>query len=246
MQTFTDSHGREWLVRLTVGKIATVYERLGLSIYMLVEGDQTELAELLDNYPLLANVVYLLCRGQARQMRVTPAEFARSIAEIEGMQQAFVRALVRFFPPPDPKQKKKPEGGAPRTHDSWERTILEAAGVAGLDPLKHSLRTIHHVAMGRQSESWWHTAHLLAQTANLHRDKKKRPTPYTPAEVNPFVAATTAATKEKKDGTALITSMAPGMLSPDKSDRFALIIAAKHYAKETGDWTEFNRLAKGE
>ena len=36
MQAFTDSHGRDWLIRLTVGSIANVYERLGLSCYALV------------------------------------------------------------------------------------------------------------------------------------------------------------------------------------------------------------------
>lgn len=33
---------------------------------------------------------------------------------------------------------------------------------------------------------WWHTANLLAQQANLHRDKHKQPRP--PIEFNPFAA----------------------------------------------------------
>lgn len=67
---------------------------------MLVENEQRGLAELLDNAPLLANVVYLLCCSQARRIHVCPSDFCRGITEIEGMQEAFIHALVRFFPDP--------------------------------------------------------------------------------------------------------------------------------------------------
>jgi hypothetical protein len=239
MQAFTDTFGREWLVRLTVGNIADVYDRLGLSIYMLVENDQADLAELIDDLPLLANVVYLLCRTEARALQVDPAGFCRGIGEVESMQDAFLRALVRFFPDPDPKRKEKAGSGTEkRDHDWWERNIMEAAGVAGLDPLGHSLRTIQSVAMGRQAEAWGHTSNIMAQVANIHRDKKKRGTPFTPQEFNPILMAAA----KPKDGTSLIASVATGMLAPDKAAKFALIIAAKQHAKETGDWSEFKRL----
>jgi hypothetical protein len=180
-------------------------------------------------------------------MRVSPSDFARGIGEIESMQQAFLAALVRFFPQPDPKRQKNPGPTEPRTHDYWEKIVLEAAGVANMDPLKHSLRTIHLVASGRQSDAWWHTAHMIAHSANLHRDRKKKGTPYTAAECNPYLLAQKGE-ERKRTGTALIGSVVTGMFAPDKAGRFQMIIEARNKARETNDpadWAEFKRLAEG-
>jgi len=40
----------------------------------------------------------------------------------------------------------------------------------------------------RRREVWSHTATLLAMTANVHRNPKKRPRPFTPAEFHPLLA----------------------------------------------------------
>jgi len=41
------------------------------------------------------------------------------------------------------------------------------------------------MAEARSRERWAHTSALLALIANVHRDHRKKPTPYKPADFNP-------------------------------------------------------------
>ena len=41
------------------------------------------------------------------------------------------------------------------------------------------------MAEARSKERWSHTSALLALLANIHRDRKRKPTPYRPADFNP-------------------------------------------------------------
>lgn len=42
------------------------------------------------------------------------------------------------------------------------------------------------MAEGRIRERWTHTSAVLALLANIHRDRRKRPTPYKPADFDPY------------------------------------------------------------
>jgi len=42
------------------------------------------------------------------------------------------------------------------------------------------------MAEGRSRAEWSHTASILALIANTNRDKRKKPTPFTPADFNPW------------------------------------------------------------
>lgn len=42
------------------------------------------------------------------------------------------------------------------------------------------------MAEGREEREWARTSALLALVANVNRDTKKRPKPYTPDEFNPY------------------------------------------------------------
>ncbi len=42
------------------------------------------------------------------------------------------------------------------------------------------------MAEARCRERWSHTAAVLALLANCHRDPRKKPTPYKPADFNPY------------------------------------------------------------
>ncbi len=61
------------------------------------------------------------------------------------------------------------------------------------------------MAQSKSQDNWNHTAALLAMMANVNRDRKKKPTPFKPADFNPYAAGT------KKMGAA-ITSENIGML----------------------------------
>jgi hypothetical protein len=42
------------------------------------------------------------------------------------------------------------------------------------------------MAEARSRERWAHTSALMALTANIHRDHRKKPSPYKPVDFNPY------------------------------------------------------------
>ena len=42
------------------------------------------------------------------------------------------------------------------------------------------------MADSRRQNEWQHTSAILAMLANIHRNPKKKPQPFTPAEFNPL------------------------------------------------------------
>ena len=61
------------------------------------------------------------------------------------------------------------------------------AGIVGVDPLPLTLRELVWMAEARRRDQWSHTATLLAMTANVNRNPKKRATPYSPLDFHPLV-----------------------------------------------------------
>jgi hypothetical protein len=51
------------------------------------------------------------------------------------------------------------------------------------------------MADARRRDAWQHTSALLAMLANVHRNPKKKPQPFTPAEFNPLVERKHASVK---------------------------------------------------
>lgn len=49
-----------------------------------------------------------------------------------------------------------------------------------------TLRELVWMADARRRDGWQHTSALLAMLANVHRNPKKKPQPFTPAEFNPL------------------------------------------------------------
>lgn len=58
-----------------------------------------------------------------------------------------------------------------------------------MDPHPLTLRELLAMAEGRMRESWNHTAQVMALTANIHRDPRKKPKAWTPADFHPFERA---------------------------------------------------------
>lgn len=57
----------------------------------------------------------------------------------------------------------------------------------GVDPNPLTLRELIWMVGARRQDQWSHTAAVLALTANVHRNPKKRSKPYSPAEFHPLV-----------------------------------------------------------
>jgi len=57
----------------------------------------------------------------------------------------------------------------------------------GVNPNPLTLRELIWMVGARRQDQWSHTAAVLALTANVHRNPKKRSKPYSPAEFHPLV-----------------------------------------------------------
>ena len=51
------------------------------------------------------------------------------------------------------------------------------------------------MADAKRRDQWSHTAAALAMTANVHRDRKKKSQPFTPADFHPLARRKTPAVK---------------------------------------------------
>lgn len=63
----------------------------------------------------------------------------------------------------------------------------------GVDPHPLTLRELVAMAEGHVRERWNHTAQLMALTANINRDPRRKTRPYSPAEFHPLERARKAA-----------------------------------------------------
>ncbi len=74
--------------------------------------------------------------------------------------------------------------------------IWQLAGIVGVDPGPLTLRELLWMTDARRNDQWSHTAAVMALTANVHRNPKKRSQPYTPAEFHPLVEQKKTPTKK--------------------------------------------------
>ncbi len=63
--------------------------------------------------------------------------------------------------------------------------IWEIAGIVSVDPSQRTLRELVWMVDGQRREAWQHTSSLLATLANIHRDPKKKPRPFTASDFQP-------------------------------------------------------------
>ena len=64
--------------------------------------------------------------------------------------------------------------------------IWQLAGIAGVDPGPLTLRELLWMVDASRQEQWSHTAALMALTANVHRNPKRRSSPYSPTDFHPL------------------------------------------------------------
>ena len=56
-----------------------------------------------------------------------------------------------------------------------------------MDPSPLTLRELIWMADARRKDQWSHTAAVMALTANVHRNPKKRSRPYSPVDFHPLI-----------------------------------------------------------
>jgi threonine dehydrogenase-like Zn-dependent dehydrogenase len=89
-------------------------------------------------------------------------------------------------------------------------------------------------AEGKQAFNWELQSCLMALMANLNKTKKQKP--HRPADFNPLLKIKQ---KKKIEVGAVVSHLMP----PELAAKYAELARAKAAGKESGDWTEFNRLA---
>lgn len=101
-KTFQDTQGRLWAVSITVRDAKRLRDLLGLNLYGLAENGFVGLGELLADPVQLVDVLYVLCKDQADERKLSDEEFGRAFAgdTIEAGAHAFLEAFTDFFPNP--------------------------------------------------------------------------------------------------------------------------------------------------
>ena len=70
------------------------------------------------------------------------------------------------------------------------RLIDRLAGIVGVDPGPLTLRQLVRMAEARREHDWSIASSQMAMLAEIHRDRKRRSRPFSPAEFNPLTRRT--------------------------------------------------------
>jgi hypothetical protein len=145
MKTFTDNAGRTWTIAINVDAIKRVKGLLDVNLLEVVEG--TLIERLIRDPILLCDVVYVVCKPEADEKRVSDEDFGRAMAgdAIEHATKALLEELVGFSPSPRDRanlqrvlettwrvmDKARDLVEARLTSEELERTIEQALRSAG-------------------------------------------------------------------------------------------------------------------
>lgn len=96
MAMFRDDAGREWPIRLDVRLARELRARARYDVF----GPPENLAAVIDNPEALVDALWVACESRARDLGVTPEDFAAGLAgdTIDAATAAFMEAVVDFFP----------------------------------------------------------------------------------------------------------------------------------------------------
>lgn len=97
MHKFTDALGRRWEVSIDPRRMEAVRQALGIVLPALLDQDMQPLAALLNNPPVLAGVLYVLCSEQATPRGVTSAEFTVNLEDPTTVEAAAAALAQELF-----------------------------------------------------------------------------------------------------------------------------------------------------
>jgi hypothetical protein len=101
-KTFTDSEGREWLVRITNRSVRDIRDKLGLDIRELINDNCEPLLKFLSDSVRMSEVLYIICGDQAKERGVSEDSFLDGFCGdvADQASQIFSEAYCDFFPNP--------------------------------------------------------------------------------------------------------------------------------------------------
>lgn len=102
MNSFTDKHGRLWLLSLTLGDIRRIRVECGVDVGELLK-NPTKFAESLDDPEKFGALLWCLCSEEATARGVTPEQFAFGLdgSAVQSAYLGVVGAVADFYQSPE-------------------------------------------------------------------------------------------------------------------------------------------------
>ena len=99
MQTFRDNAGTPWELSINVASMRRVRDVLGVNLGTIIDGRLMQ--QILDDPALLGDILYVLCKTQCDERKISDYDFGASLAgeSIEAATNALLQELIDFFPP---------------------------------------------------------------------------------------------------------------------------------------------------
>lgn len=134
MARFTDLTGQEWTLRLTVGSVADVKKETGVNL-AIASKDASWVEAVFGTDGKLAEILWTLCEGQAKERNISPEAFAHLLdgETLDKAGAALGDAVASFFPRSAVAQAMKRGLAATfaeadrRAVEAIERTLLSTA-----------------------------------------------------------------------------------------------------------------------
>ena len=100
MPSFRDNQDRRYTIDLTIGSAKRVRDTVGVNLLRILDEPQM-LADLSGDPIQFVDMLYVLVQPQVKEYGLTDEQFGESLAgdSIEAATNAFLEALVAFFPP---------------------------------------------------------------------------------------------------------------------------------------------------
>jgi len=112
MHSFKDAEGRSWNISITVNELKAIRNSVSVDGkgFDLIGGDITDTLYQLSKDPvLLVDVLYVICRKQCEERKVSDIQFGEALVgdSIEHAADAMMEELTDFFPHERREQMKK-------------------------------------------------------------------------------------------------------------------------------------------
>ena len=134
MSHFTDTANRRWNLSINVGTVKRVRELTDVDLLAILDRPQM-LNDLAGDPVRFVDVLFVVIKPQADSLNVTDEQFGESLdgSSIESATDAFLEALVDFFPGARKATLQKVLRRAKETSEKAEATLNQALADGTID-----------------------------------------------------------------------------------------------------------------
>lgn len=97
MKQFKDTAGREWVLDVTIASIKSVRDLVKVDLWNFFKDESSRI---LGDPPLMVDVLYVLCKSQCEQRKLSDVDFGQLFHAnvLEDAGNALIGAVIDFFP----------------------------------------------------------------------------------------------------------------------------------------------------